>query len=133
MSRTGNMLPFKRGMERIVDGLDVPMIPVHIDRMWGSIFSFERGKFFWKWPKRVPYPVTISFGAALPSTSTAFAVRQALQELASEAWGRRQERGRSAGPPFYPHRAAALGTSRHGRFRGAGGHLRAAAGGRRSW
>jgi acyl-[acyl-carrier-protein]-phospholipid O-acyltransferase/long-chain-fatty-acid--[acyl-carrier-protein] ligase len=90
VSRTSNMLPFKRGMERIVDGLDVPVIPVHIDRMWGSIFSFERGKFFWKWPKRVPYPVTVSFGAPMPSTSTAFQVRQALQELASEAWERRK-------------------------------------------
>ena len=27
ISRTGNMLPFKRGFERIVDGLDVPVIP----------------------------------------------------------------------------------------------------------
>ena len=32
--------------------------------LWGSIFSFEGGKFFWKWPKRIPYPVTVSFGAA---------------------------------------------------------------------
>ena len=25
--------------------MDVPIIPVHLDRLWGSIFSFERGKF----------------------------------------------------------------------------------------
>jgi acyl-[acyl-carrier-protein]-phospholipid O-acyltransferase/long-chain-fatty-acid--[acyl-carrier-protein] ligase len=93
VSRTSNMLPFKRGMERIVDGVNVPVIPVHIDRMWGSVFSFERGKFFWKWPKRIPYPVTVSFGAPMPSTSSAFQVRQALQELASEAWGRRKSAG----------------------------------------
>src|SRR5207253_1932634 len=31
ISRTGNMLPFKRGFERIVDGLDVPVIPVYLD------------------------------------------------------------------------------------------------------
>ena len=54
ISRTGNILPFKRGMEKIVEGLDVPIIPVHLDRLWGSIFSFERGRFFWKWPKRHP-------------------------------------------------------------------------------
>jgi acyl-[acyl-carrier-protein]-phospholipid O-acyltransferase/long-chain-fatty-acid--[acyl-carrier-protein] ligase len=93
VSRTSNMLPFKRGMERIVSGLDIPVIPVHIDRMWGSIFSFERGKFFWKWPKRIPYPVTVSFGAPMPSTSTAFQVRQTLQELASDAWARRKSAG----------------------------------------
>src|SRR2546430_16263704 len=69
ISRTGNLLPFKRGMEKIVDGLDVPIIPVHLDRLWGSIFSFAAGKFFWKWPKSIPYPVTVSFGAAMPAST----------------------------------------------------------------
>jgi acyl-[acyl-carrier-protein]-phospholipid O-acyltransferase/long-chain-fatty-acid--[acyl-carrier-protein] ligase len=89
ISRTGNMLPFKRGMEKIVHGTDVPVIPVHLDRLWGSIFSFERGKFFWKWPKRIPYPVTVSFGAPLPVTATAGQVRQAIQELSADATAHR--------------------------------------------
>jgi acyl-[acyl-carrier-protein]-phospholipid O-acyltransferase/long-chain-fatty-acid--[acyl-carrier-protein] ligase len=90
ISRTGNMLPFKRGLEKIVDGLDVPVIPVHLDRLWGSIFSFQRGRFFWKWPKRIPYPVTVSFGAPRPSTATAGEIRQAMQELGAEAWAHRK-------------------------------------------
>ncbi|SPE22355.1 AMP-dependent synthetase and ligase [Candidatus Sulfopaludibacter sp. SbA3] len=85
ISRTGNMLPFKRGLEKIVNGLNVPVIPVYLDRMWGSIFSFEKGKFFWKWPKRIPYPVTVSFGAPMPSTVAAHEVRQAIQELSADA------------------------------------------------
>jgi acyl-[acyl-carrier-protein]-phospholipid O-acyltransferase/long-chain-fatty-acid--[acyl-carrier-protein] ligase len=84
ISRTGNLLPFKRGLEKIVDGIEVPVIPVHLDRLWGSIFSFERGKFFWKWPKRIPYPVTVSFGQPIPASSTAHEVRQAILELASD-------------------------------------------------
>ena len=94
ISRTGNMLPFKRGLEKIVAGMDVPVIPVHLDRLWGSIFSFERGKFFWKWPKRVPYPVTVSFGAAMPAAeATADRVRQAILELGSNAVECRKDRG----------------------------------------
>ena len=85
ISRTGNLLPFRRGLEKIVDGLDVPVIPVHLDRLWGSIFSFERGRFLWKWPKRIPYPVTVSFGAPMPATVQAQDVRQAILELGSEA------------------------------------------------
>ena len=85
ISRTGNTLPFRRGLEKIVTNLDVPVIPVHLDRLWGSIFSFERGKFLWKWPKRVPYPVTVSFGASMPSTVSADQVRQAILELGSDA------------------------------------------------
>ncbi len=86
ISRTGNLLPFKRGLEKIVDGLDVPVVPVHLDRLWGSIFSFEGGKFFWKWPKRIPYPVTVSFGDPMPAGEAhAHEVRQAIAELGSEA------------------------------------------------
>jgi acyl-[acyl-carrier-protein]-phospholipid O-acyltransferase / long-chain-fatty-acid--[acyl-carrier-protein] ligase len=90
ITRTGNLLPFKRGMEKIVEGLDVPVVPVHLDRLWGSIFSFEGGRFFWKWPKRIPYPVTVSFGAPMPAGTPAHAVRQAIQGLAAEAAVRRQ-------------------------------------------
>ncbi len=90
ITHTGNMLPFKRGMEKIVEGMDVPIIPVHLDRVWGSIFSFEGGRFFWKLPKRIPYPVTVTFGAPMPATSPAHEVRQAIQNLSSEATGRRK-------------------------------------------
>jgi acyl-[acyl-carrier-protein]-phospholipid O-acyltransferase/long-chain-fatty-acid--[acyl-carrier-protein] ligase len=92
ISRTGNMLPFKRGLEKIVEGMDVPIVPVHLDRLWGSVFSFEGGRFFWKWPRRVPYPVTVSFGAPMPAGSSAHAVRQAIQELSAAAVEHRKTR-----------------------------------------
>src|SRR5262249_29827547 len=49
------------------------------------IFSFELGRFFWKWPKQIPYPVTVSFGPPMPSTASANEVRQVIQELGSAA------------------------------------------------
>lgn len=85
ITRTGNLLPFKRGFEKIVEGLDVPVIPVHLDRVWGSIFSFKDGRFFWKWPSHFPYPVTVSFGKPLKSSASADEVRRAVMELGSEA------------------------------------------------
>ena len=85
ISRTGHLLPFKRGFERIMEGLNVPIIPVHLDRLWGSIFSFKGGKFFWKWPRRIPFPVTVSFGNPLPAATKAEEARQAIMELESEA------------------------------------------------
>ena len=93
ISRTGNLLPFKHGFERIMTGLtDVPIIPVHLDRLWGSIFSFKQGRFFLKWPERIPYPVTVSFGTPLPATTNAHDVRQAILELASSAVALRRSR-----------------------------------------
>src|SRR5262245_1615514 len=83
--RTGHLLPFKRGFEKIVEDKNVPIIPVHLDQLWGSIFSFKGGQFFWKWPKQIFYPVTVSFGAPLPPSASAFQVRNAVLELESEA------------------------------------------------
>ena len=85
ISRTGNLLPFKRGLEKIVDGLDVPIVPVYLDRVWGSVFSFKGGRFFGKWPARLPYPVTVSFGSPLPSTTPAAEVRIALMAVGAKA------------------------------------------------
>ena len=85
ISRTGHLLPFKRGFEKIVAGLNVPIIPVYLDQLWGSIFSFKDGRFFWKWPERVPYPVTVSFGTPMTCTATAQEAHQAVMELGSES------------------------------------------------
>jgi acyl-[acyl-carrier-protein]-phospholipid O-acyltransferase/long-chain-fatty-acid--[acyl-carrier-protein] ligase len=93
ISRTGNLLPFKRGFEKIVEGLDIPVIPVHLDRLWGSIFSFKDGQFFWKWPERLPYPVTVSFGAPLAPSATTQQAREAISELGCAAVTHRREVG----------------------------------------
>jgi acyl-[acyl-carrier-protein]-phospholipid O-acyltransferase / long-chain-fatty-acid--[acyl-carrier-protein] ligase len=90
ITRTGQLLPFRRGLERIMKGVSVPIIPVNLDGVWGSIFSFERGRFLWKMPRRRPYRVTVSFGRPMPPTSTAIEVRAVVQELHAEAFERRK-------------------------------------------
>ncbi len=90
ITRIGQMLPFRRGFERIMKGLDAPIVPVNLDGAWGSIFSFEKGRFLWKRPRRVPYPVTVSYGKPLPATATAAELRRAVQELGTEAFHHRR-------------------------------------------
>ncbi len=95
MTRIGQLLPFRRGFERIMKGVDAPIIPVNLDGVWGSVFSFERGRFLWKIPRRIPYPVTVSYGRPMPPTSTPFEVRQAVQELHTLAYRYRKARMRT--------------------------------------
>ena len=90
MTRIGQMMPFRRGMERILKGLEVPVIPMNIDGIWGSIFSFSGGKFFWKRPRQIPYPVRVTFGKPLPATVTSTEARQAVLELGADAFARRK-------------------------------------------
>ena len=92
ITRIGHLLPFRRGFERIMKGVDAPIIPVHLDGVWGSIFSYERGRFLWKMPRKVPYPVTVSFGIPMPATSTPFEVRQSVMELGTEAFPHHKKR-----------------------------------------
>ena len=82
-TRTGFLLPFQRGFEQIVKQHPAPIIPVCLEQLWGSIFSYEGGPGIWKWPHELPYPVTVAFGKPLPATTKAPDVRQAVQELSA--------------------------------------------------
>ena len=81
ITRTGALQPFQRGFEKIMRGVDAPIVPVALDGVWGSIFSFAGGKFFWKRPRQLRRPVTVSFGPPLPPAATADEVRAAVQKL----------------------------------------------------
>ena len=90
ITRTGQMLPFRRGYEKIMKDVDAPIIPIHLDGVWGSIFSYAKTRFFWKLPRHIPYRVTVSYGAALPHDATPVKVREAVQELGADAWAYRK-------------------------------------------
>jgi len=81
ITRTGGLMPFQRGFERIMRGLDAPIVPVAVMGVWGSLFSFAGGKFFWKWPRQLHLPVTVNFGRPLPPAATADEARAAVEKL----------------------------------------------------
>ena len=96
ITRLGTLLPFRKGFERVMRAVAAerhrsgtydaaPIIPVNLD-VWGSIFSFAHGRFFWKLPRSLRLPVSVSFGAPMPGNSTSEQLRQAVAELQSDAW-----------------------------------------------
>jgi len=93
IARGAKLLRFTRALERIVGGLKLPIVPLTIDRPWGSIERRDQGTLRWKWPRRFPYQVTVCFGEPLPPTSSAFRVRRAVQELQARVFDRRKRRG----------------------------------------
>jgi acyl-[acyl-carrier-protein]-phospholipid O-acyltransferase/long-chain-fatty-acid--[acyl-carrier-protein] ligase len=109
ITRIGQMLPFRRGLERIMKDVDAPIVPVALEGVWGSIFSFEKRRFVWKLPHQFPYPVTVSFGKPLPANTPAVEVRQAVQELLADAWPHRRQHIRPL------HRAFVRTARRHPR------------------
>lgn len=91
ISRTGQLLPFRKGLERIMKDVDAPIVPVHLDRLRGTMLAYDFKRALRRLPDRLPMPVTVSFGAPLPGSSPAAAVRTAMQMLASDAWRHRKE------------------------------------------
>jgi acyl-[acyl-carrier-protein]-phospholipid O-acyltransferase / long-chain-fatty-acid--[acyl-carrier-protein] ligase len=81
ITRTGELNEFHRGFERIMKNTDAPIAPIALVGVWGSIFSYERGKFFWKWPRHIFYPVTVRFGKPLPPTATPDEVQATVEKL----------------------------------------------------
>lgn len=81
---TGFTLPFHRAFEQIQKRTPVPVIPVCLDFVWGSFFRCQQGKSPWKWPERLPFHVSMAFGASLPPLVTSAEVRQTLQKLSAD-------------------------------------------------
>jgi acyl-[acyl-carrier-protein]-phospholipid O-acyltransferase/long-chain-fatty-acid--[acyl-carrier-protein] ligase len=94
LTRTGALLPFRRGMEKITSGHAAPIVPIYLDRVWGSIFSYAKDRFVWKIPERIPYPVTVSIGSPLPPETPLHEVRRAVQGLSEAAWIHRKNDSR---------------------------------------
>lgn len=90
ISRSGSLLRLRRGYEMIANAAEAPVVPVWLDQLWGSIFSYYGNKFFKKLPKKIPYPVTIQFGQPIPAKEADIAtVRERLLILGEEAYQQR--------------------------------------------
>jgi acyl-[acyl-carrier-protein]-phospholipid O-acyltransferase / long-chain-fatty-acid--[acyl-carrier-protein] ligase len=90
LERTGTLLRLQRGYELIARHANAQVVPVWLDQLWGSIFSFQGGKFFRKVPKRIPYAVTIAFGQPLEADAADIAtVREELLKLGEFCFSRR--------------------------------------------
>ena len=90
LTRSGTLLRLQRGYELIARQAQSPVVPVWLDQLWGSIFSFQGGKYFRKLPKRIPYRVTIAFGKPISADKADIAtVREELLKLGEFCFSRR--------------------------------------------
>ena len=92
LTRLGVTAEFKKGFELIVRKAECPVVPVYMDGLWNSIFSFERDRYFNKWPRHVPCPLQIAFGRPITSEeATVETVRSAIWEMSGEAFAMRRD------------------------------------------
>jgi acyl-[acyl-carrier-protein]-phospholipid O-acyltransferase/long-chain-fatty-acid--[acyl-carrier-protein] ligase len=90
LERAATLLRLQRGYELIARHGNAQVVPAWLDQLWGSIFSFQGGKFFRKLPKHIRYPVTIAFGKPLEAKAAdTVTVREELLKLGEFCYSRR--------------------------------------------
>lgn len=108
LTRTGTLNELRRGCELIAKKSSYPLIPLWCDGGWGSIFSFESGKFFRKRPSRAPGSLILVAGQRITAERADLAtIRQGMFMASAEAiskrfesadWKKRRPTGKMAEP-----------------------------------
>ncbi len=81
LTRNGQMVDFKPGAASIIRGTDAAIIPIYLEGLWGSIFSYQGGRFFWKIPRKIPYRLTIRVGQPMYQPHGIEEIEQAVKNL----------------------------------------------------
>lgn len=90
LTRTGNLLPFKRGMERIMRDREEPVIPFCIDGLFQSWWGRPWGKLRLPRPRLCRRRIEIYFGKPRPGDTPAPRIRQDVALLLREAFEARR-------------------------------------------
>lgn len=95
INRVGSLLPFQRGVERLTKNRNVPIIPVHLDGLTGTVFAAggaERG--FWR---RFFPALSVTFGDPLAPSTPARLIWGKMLELSAIVG----ERGKKYARPLH--------------------------------
>jgi 1-acyl-sn-glycerol-3-phosphate acyltransferase len=79
ITRSGEIMPFRGGIERIVERTPVPVVPLALKGLWGSFFSRYGGGRAMKNPfqRGLSKPIVIEAGVAVPASE---ATRERLRD-----------------------------------------------------
>lgn len=85
ITRDGEMNPFKPGIMRVLDAKPVPVIPIALQGLWGSLFSRKGGSAFFKFPRRLFARIGLNVGApASPDTLELAVLQENVRRLRGE-------------------------------------------------
>lgn len=98
LTRTGMVMPFKKGAELMARLSGAVVLPASIDGMWGSMFSFADKPFRYRAGMPLRRPIGIAFGEALhgEAASTA-AMQDTVMTLEHETFSSREELNENLG------------------------------------
>ena len=86
ITHDGELQPFKGGIRRIVDATPVPVVPMALRGLWGSMFSRKGGPAFLKRPRKLFSLIKLVIGKPIPPGAvTPEGLQAAVAKLRSDA------------------------------------------------
>ena len=86
LTSDGELAPFRRGIERIVQETPVPVVPMALRGLWGSVYSRQGAGAFRKLPQQVGRRIDVVAGPPVPpQAATADALRERVLALRGHA------------------------------------------------
>jgi acyl-[acyl-carrier-protein]-phospholipid O-acyltransferase/long-chain-fatty-acid--[acyl-carrier-protein] ligase len=92
LTRTGMMLPFRRGVERIMKDQKAPVIPLALDGPYDTAFALRGGRMQWR--LRSPFRRTqlnVAIGEPLPPNTPPAVLRKRVMDLMVDSFAFRKE------------------------------------------
>lgn len=86
ISRNGQLGEFKRGYERVVEGVDGVILPFYLRGLWGSRFSRSSEKLQEIRNTQLRSDVIVAFGRPLPLETPAHELKRRVFDLSIDAW-----------------------------------------------
>ena len=90
ITRSGQIQGFRPGLMKILEKLPVPIVPVYIDQLWGSIYTYAGGKTIWRFPNSFRHRLTVNLGPPIRDPQSIHEVRQAVSKLSADCVANRQ-------------------------------------------
>ena len=101
ITRNGLMSSFHKGFASILPkDLNVPVMPIHIGMLWGSIFTNFYARIKFRWPGEIPHPASIIIGKPISADTSGYHIRLILSEMAAEIEAIPHERERPVHTQF---------------------------------
>jgi 1-acyl-sn-glycerol-3-phosphate acyltransferase len=85
LSPDGELKPFKKGVEKILQNNPVPVVPMALCNLWGSIFS-RRDPLHKRYPKRLWRRVHLLVGEPIPAHEASAERIQAEVDALQKRW-----------------------------------------------
>ncbi len=85
ITHNGIMMNFRKGISSMIPpDLEVPVIPVRLGALWGSIFTHYYGRVKLRIPPVLRHPASITIGRPMSKDLSGYEIRLVLSELAAE-------------------------------------------------